>query len=189
MKSGLAAKLTIHDPEVIGVDASEAEAALAQRRAEPPRLRGCGSSKGASASPAPGDAREGLRRLLLCGADVFAAAAAMVLVLTVLGDDQLKLVTLAATPVVVLFFKVAGLYDREQLRLLRSTLDEAPALVQVAGPLRADDRHPPAPRRGRASMGRSDRRALADELHRDPGSPARPPAGWPDAPPRSSAAW
>ena len=73
-----------------------------------------------------------LSRLLLCGADVLAAAAAMVLVLTVLGDN-LKLLTLAGTPVVVLFFKVAGLYDREQLRLLRSTLDEAPALLQIAG--------------------------------------------------------
>ena len=64
---------------------------------------------------------------------MFAAAAAMVLVLMVFGDNRLKLVTLAGIPVVVLFFKVAGLYDREQLRLMRSTLDEAPALVQVAG--------------------------------------------------------
>jgi exopolysaccharide biosynthesis polyprenyl glycosylphosphotransferase len=64
---------------------------------------------------------------------VLAAAAALVVVLTVLGDNQLKLVTLAGTPVVVLFFKMAGLYDREQTRLLRSTLDEAPALIQVAG--------------------------------------------------------
>ena len=64
---------------------------------------------------------------------MFAAAAAMVLVLTLLGNNQLKLMTLAGTPVVVLFFKVAGLYDREQVRLRRSTLDETPALVQVAG--------------------------------------------------------
>ena len=64
---------------------------------------------------------------------MLAAAAALVLVVTLLGDDRLKLVTLAGTPIVVLLFKVAGLYDREQLRLLRSTLDEAPVLMQLAG--------------------------------------------------------
>ena len=57
----------------------------------------------------------------------------MVLVLTVLGDNRLKLLTLAGTPLIVALFKVAGLYDREQLRLVRSTLDEAPTLAQVAG--------------------------------------------------------
>ena len=132
MTSGLAAKLTIHDPEVAGVDASEAGAALAQRAltSPAPPLR---VVEGGERFAAPRRRADGLRRLLLCGADVFAAAAAVVLVLTVFGDNRLKLVTLAATPVVVLLFKVAGLYDREQLRLLRSTLDEAPALVQVAG--------------------------------------------------------
>ena len=77
--------------------------------------------------------REALRRRLLCTADVVAAAVALVFVLGVLGNDQLKLITLAATPLVILLFKVAGLYDREQLRLLRSTLDEAPVLVQISG--------------------------------------------------------
>ena len=76
--------------------------------------------------------REALRRRLLCLADMVAAATALLLVLT-LGGNRLKLVTLAGTPLVVLLFKVAGLYDREQLRLLRSTLDEAPVLVQMAG--------------------------------------------------------
>ncbi len=133
MTSGLAAKLTIHDPEVLGVDASEAEVVRAQRTLTSPgspQLRIVEGGERFTTSRRRGD---GLRRLLLCGADVFAAAAAMVLVLTVFGDNRLKLVTLAATPVVVLVFKVAGLYDREQLRLMRSTLDEAPALVQVAG--------------------------------------------------------
>ena len=132
MKSGLAAKLTIHDPEVVEIDSSEAQAALAQRSLSPPRpdLRIIEGGE----RFAPGrQRREGLRRLLLCAADVLAAAGAMVLVLTVFGDDQFRLVTLAAAPVVVLLFKMAGLYDREQLRLRPSTLDEAPALVQVAG--------------------------------------------------------
>jgi len=132
MTSGLAAKLTIHDPEVAGADASEDGAALAQRTltsAAPP-LR---IVEGGEPFATVRRRRDGLRRLLLCGADLFAAAAAMVIVLTVFGENRLKLVTLAGIPVVLLFFKVAGLYDREQLRLLRSTLDEAPALAQVAG--------------------------------------------------------
>jgi exopolysaccharide biosynthesis polyprenyl glycosylphosphotransferase len=124
VRSGLAAKLTIHDPEVVGVDASEAEIALAPRTLAPPRRGRLRIIEGGE-RVAPGRRRrEGLRRLLLCAADVFAAAGAMVLVLTVFGDNRLKLVVL---------FKVAGLYDREQLRLVRSTLDEAPALLQVAG--------------------------------------------------------
>ena len=134
MTSGLAAKLTIHDPEVIGVDPSEGQATLVPPTPTPtpgpPPLR---IVEGGERLASGRRRREGLRRLLLCGADVFAAAAAMVLVLTVLGDNRLKLLTLAGTPLVVVFFKVAGLYDREQLRLLRSTLDEVPALVQVAG--------------------------------------------------------
>jgi exopolysaccharide biosynthesis polyprenyl glycosylphosphotransferase len=133
MTSGLAAKLTIHDPEVLGVDASQAEAVLAQRTLAtpgPPPLR---VVEGGERFATPRRRPDGLRRLLLCGADVCAAAAATLLVLTVFGDDRLKLVTLAATPMIVLVLKVAGLYDREQLRLVRSTLDEAPALLQVAG--------------------------------------------------------
>jgi exopolysaccharide biosynthesis polyprenyl glycosylphosphotransferase len=81
----------------------------------------------------PAMAREALRRRMLCAADVLAAAAALVFVLVLIGDQRLKLLTLAGAPVVVLLFKVAGLYDREQLRLLRSTLDEAPVLAQLAG--------------------------------------------------------
>ena len=131
MTSGLAARVTIHDPAVIGDD-SEAQAALAQRTLNSPRPRMLRIIEEGERLATARRRRGELSRLLLCGADVFAAAAAMVLVLTVLGDN-LKLVTLAGTPVVVLFFKVAGLYDREQLRMLRSTLDEAPALVQVAG--------------------------------------------------------
>ena len=41
--------------------------------------------------------------------------------------------TLFGIPVLILLFKVGGLYDREQVRVLRSTLDEAPVLLQLAG--------------------------------------------------------
>jgi hypothetical protein len=65
--------------------------------------------------------------------DVLAATLALVLVLTLLGNDQVGLATLAGMPLVVVLFKIAGLYDRDQLRLVHSTLDEAPLLVQLTG--------------------------------------------------------
>jgi exopolysaccharide biosynthesis polyprenyl glycosylphosphotransferase len=133
MTPRLAAKLTIHDLEVIGADVPDGQTAISQRTLTPPRQRRLTLVEGSDGFASARRRRESLRRLLLCVADVLAASAAMVLVLTVLGDNRLKLVTLAGTPVIILFFKVAGLYDREQMRLLRSTLDEAPALVQVAG--------------------------------------------------------
>jgi exopolysaccharide biosynthesis polyprenyl glycosylphosphotransferase len=64
---------------------------------------------------------------------VLTAAAALVVVLTVLGHDRPRLVSLIGIPVLILLFKVGGLYDREQVRLLRSTLDEVPVILQLAG--------------------------------------------------------
>jgi exopolysaccharide biosynthesis polyprenyl glycosylphosphotransferase len=133
MTPRVAAKLTIHDLELIRGDGREGQTAVAQRPLIPLRPRHVTLVDDGVSFAAARRRREGVRRLSLCVADVLAAAAAMVLVLTVLGDNRLKLLTLAGTPVIVLFFKVAGLYDREQLRLLRSTLDETPAIVQVAG--------------------------------------------------------
>ena len=133
MSSGLAAKLDIHDPQALGIEAAGTEAVLPQRTLSPapsPRLRVVEGDEGFATARRH---RDGLRRLLLCGADVCAAAAATLFVLTFLGDDRLKLVTLAGVPFIVLFFKVSGLYDREQVRLLPPTLDEVPVLVQVAG--------------------------------------------------------
>jgi exopolysaccharide biosynthesis polyprenyl glycosylphosphotransferase len=78
--------------------------------------------------------REAIQRRLLALADVIAASVALWLVLTLPGShDQPGLFVLAAMPLVVLVFKIAGLYDRDQLRLVRSTLDELPLLVQLTG--------------------------------------------------------
>ena len=147
MTPGLAANLTIHDPEAIGVDTSETGAALAQRALGSPRPRGLRVVEGGDTFVTPRRRREGLRRLLLCGADVFAAAAAMVLVLTVLGKNQLKPITLAGTPVAVLFFKVAGLYDREQVSGVALDAGRGTGLIQVAGLYTLDGGHPPAAHR------------------------------------------
>jgi exopolysaccharide biosynthesis polyprenyl glycosylphosphotransferase len=76
--------------------------------------------------------RERLYRRLLALADGIAAIVAFALATTVLGDDSIKLATLAAVPIVILIHKVAGLYERDELVLKRSTLDEAPLLFQLA---------------------------------------------------------
>ena len=128
MTPRLAAKLTIHDPALAVADAGDS--AKSPLVAAPRRL----ALVDRPVAPVSAHRRrEALRRGLLCAGDVLAAGAALVLVLTLLGDDRLKLFALTGAPVVVLLFKVAGLYDREQLRLLRSTLDEAPVLAQLAG--------------------------------------------------------
>lgn len=132
MTPELATTLTIQEPELTGPVITDDHAAASGRT-----LIGQLSDRLAldrtRATIAAPRRREALRRSLLCTADVVAGAAAMLFVLTLLGNDRLRLVTLASAPIIVLLFKVAGLYDREQLRLLRSTLDEAPMLAQVAG--------------------------------------------------------
>ena len=60
------------------------------------------------------------------------AALALVLALTIFGDDALRPTTLVALPLVVLVAKFTGLYDRDELVLNKTTLDEAPALFNLA---------------------------------------------------------
>jgi exopolysaccharide biosynthesis polyprenyl glycosylphosphotransferase len=132
MTPQLAQKLTIHGEEGGAV-------MLAEQRALtlgggpisfPPRRQRLVDAEGAPLSLLR---RESLHRRLLGAADVLAATLALVLVLTLLGHDQLGLATLAGMPLVVVLFKIAGLYDRDQMRLVHSTLDEAPLLAQLTG--------------------------------------------------------
>jgi exopolysaccharide biosynthesis polyprenyl glycosylphosphotransferase len=80
--------------------------------------------------------REGLHRRALIIADAFAVAFAVMLVLAVAQDGVARrdLVALLAMVVaMVVANKAAGLYDRDELVLNKSTLEEAPALVQISG--------------------------------------------------------
>ena len=76
--------------------------------------------------------REAVFRRALALADVIAAAVALVVCVTVLGDDRLQWVTLLALPLVVVAGKAYRLYDRDELLLNKTTLDQAPALFQAA---------------------------------------------------------
>src|SRR5690348_5566221 len=70
--------------------------------------------------------RESLHRRLLGAFDVLAAALSLLFVLTATGSGNPGLAVLGFAPLVVVLFKVAGLYDRDLLRIVHSTLDEAP---------------------------------------------------------------
>src|SRR3954451_13499863 len=73
--------------------------------------------------------REGLYRRFLAASDAFGIAFVLVAVLTQAFEPLLLL----AIPLVILINKLAGLYDRDDLVLRRTTLEEAPALAQITG--------------------------------------------------------
>ncbi len=75
--------------------------------------------------------REGVARGALVGADVAALATAL-LITAALSGARLTIWLAALVPFYVLLSKAAGLYDRDQFVLHKTTLDEAPALVAVA---------------------------------------------------------
>jgi|SRR6478672_2756610 exopolysaccharide biosynthesis polyprenyl glycosylphosphotransferase len=133
MTPQLAEKLTIHEPET---DATRAAIGEAASPGGPPvtlPARRFRLVQGGERTIPWLLRRERVHRRLLALADVVAATASLVVVLTLLGSDQVGLATLVGMPLVVVVFKVAGLYDRDELRLVRSTLDEAPLLVQLTG--------------------------------------------------------
>jgi exopolysaccharide biosynthesis polyprenyl glycosylphosphotransferase len=78
---------------------------------------------------APRDARY---RRFLAVADIFAAACALALSIQIFGDDQLRIATILGLPLVVLVSKIIGLYDRDELLLSKSTVDEVPKLFTLA---------------------------------------------------------
>lgn len=76
--------------------------------------------------------RDRLFRHLLVVADAGAALLAIVVAVELLGNDHVRWTTLLAAPLAVLASKVIGLYDRDELVLKKSTLDESPQLFQLA---------------------------------------------------------
>ena len=71
-------------------------------------------------------------RWTLVLADLISATVALLLCATILGDDQLSPALVLGLPLVVLASKLQGLYDRDELVVHKTTIDEAPALFQLA---------------------------------------------------------
>lgn len=134
MSTPIASKLTFHDEDVfedpapmrrrlasvLDLDVDPLPAAVV----ELPRVR---ARRVRALGPAA------IHRRLLGIADGFAAVATLLLADALFGHGAVSPLVLAGVPLVVLLFKVAGLYDRDEMRLTHSTLDEAPQLMQLTG--------------------------------------------------------
>jgi exopolysaccharide biosynthesis polyprenyl glycosylphosphotransferase len=77
--------------------------------------------------------RESLHRRALGAADLIAATLTVAFILRPFARHQIVLAAPVAGVVLLVLFKIAGLYDRDDLRLVHSTLDEIPLLVQLTG--------------------------------------------------------
>ena len=95
-----------------------------------PAAAGHGITEGVAARPILG--REGAYRRSLAVADTAAALGALGAVALV-GNPRGAAILLAFAPLIVLINKLAGLYDRDELVMNKTTLDEAPALLQLSG--------------------------------------------------------
>ena len=96
--------------------------------------------------------REALHRRLLAVADMTSVSLAVLVVLTIFGKHHVALAGISGAAVILPLFKAAGLYDRDDLRLVHSTLDEVPMLYKSP---------PYSPR----SRGRPRRRVLRHSRH------------------------
>ena len=111
---------------------ADGTAVQARRRGEAHALPGSTSgTPGGQGVRSRVRSRESLYRRSLALADVFAAAAALVLNAVVLGDDKLNLAAFAVIPAVVGVSKAVGLYDRDDVLVRKATLDEVPDLTRV----------------------------------------------------------
>jgi exopolysaccharide biosynthesis polyprenyl glycosylphosphotransferase len=77
-------------------------------------------------------ARERRYRWLLAAADVLAVAVAIGVCTAVLGADQPTVAVWLALPLVVLASKTFGLYERDELVVHKTTVEEAPKLFHLA---------------------------------------------------------
>jgi exopolysaccharide biosynthesis polyprenyl glycosylphosphotransferase len=131
MTPQLVAKLTLHDEEFVQ-SAPGNGSVLAMPRTAPAAAPTTGvASNAEDGVPMSVLRRESRHRRLLAVADALAVTVTLILVLNVIGSDHAALVAVASMPLVIVPFKIAGLYDRDDLRLVHSTLDEVPVLMQL----------------------------------------------------------
>ncbi len=76
--------------------------------------------------------RDALYRRSLAAGDILAAAFAFIVGLLIFQGTLPQPLLMAGLPLVVMAGKISGLYDHDEYRLRRTTLDEVPALFQAA---------------------------------------------------------
>src|SRR4051812_2724023 len=79
--------------------------------------------------------RDAVFRRLLAAADVLSATAALTFIGLAMAPELLAPWTLVALPLIVLTAKTMGLYDRDELVLHKTTLNDAPGLFQLTAVL------------------------------------------------------
>src|SRR4051812_11392160 len=97
----------------------------------PRGVRGGGAPITEGAAVPATSLREGLYRRTLAAADGLAAAAIILVVLPLMSDGTPAAMVFFLVPLVVLVHKAVGLYERDELVLKKTTLDEAPALLRI----------------------------------------------------------
>ncbi|MHB8658685.1 MAG: sugar transferase [Solirubrobacteraceae bacterium] len=95
-------------------------------------IDGGGSARATDVEPVLPTRRDALFRRLLALADLAAAAGGLGL-LSSLNNRSLGWVAFATLPLIVLIAKVGGRYDHDEVVLRKSTLDEVPGLLTLAG--------------------------------------------------------
>jgi exopolysaccharide biosynthesis polyprenyl glycosylphosphotransferase len=76
--------------------------------------------------------RNSIYRRLLLVADVLAATVSLLVVVALGSADSLGPAAILVIPAIALVCKVSGLYDRDEFKVSKTTLDEAPALFGLA---------------------------------------------------------
>jgi exopolysaccharide biosynthesis polyprenyl glycosylphosphotransferase len=116
------------------LEVSQPEAESAPPAAAHPRFihRPADSGIGEARSPVTVRRREALTHWMLAGADMAATWLTAIASSALFGWDRVGLAALALLPAVLLVSKLSGLYDRDELVLHKATLDEVPALFQLA---------------------------------------------------------
>jgi exopolysaccharide biosynthesis polyprenyl glycosylphosphotransferase len=95
--------------------------------------RGLASGILEARGPAASMRRDALFRRMLLAADVVALVGAFVLTVALSRRSlQLTWAAVAGVPILVVCAKLTGLYDRDETLLRKTTLDEAPRLLQLA---------------------------------------------------------
>ena len=146
-------------PEVIPVARARADLPASPARARPRRDGRTGSRRARRSQPVY--LREGLYRRSLAMADATAALLALSLIVVWDAGALFEPWVLLSMPVVILVSKIGGLYERDELVLKKTTLDEAPSLLEIAGPVRPDRLPRPELVRARHDDADAGRRAVA----------------------------
>jgi exopolysaccharide biosynthesis polyprenyl glycosylphosphotransferase len=132
MTPGAISGLRLREEDAVGVSSRGAgDLAVGGRALAPP------ADRRAIAVEAPQTdsvfSRVAFHRGLLAVADLACTTTGVVWVLALFGRTGTAVAALACMPLVLAIFKLAGLYDRDELRVTWSTLDELPRLLQVTG--------------------------------------------------------